>query len=486
MGEITIVGLGPGSFGYITMETWDKITSAETLLLRTAKHPTVEEMQARGVQFNSYDYVYNTKETFEEVYQTIANDCISRAQCGENIVYAVPGSPLVAEKTVVLIRELGKKLKVKVNILAGMSFIEVLYVRLGIDPIEGLTVIDSKDIDRLVCSTENGIVITQVYNSQVASDTKLSLMEIYPDDFKVTLIQNLGLPNEKIIEIALYELDRQTGIDHLTSLYIPPYKQSQECFDLAPLTDVMARLRSPGGCVWDIEQTHRSLRRNLIEEVYEVVEAIDFENAELLCEELGDLLLQIVFHARMAEETGVFSMQDVIDGITEKLIRRHPHVFGDVTVRDAGEVVLNWEEIKRKEKAKERTHILDGVPKDLPSLMRAYKLQHKAAKVGFDWDNITPVWDKIEEEIKELKEAIALSDPKKVEEELGDVIFSIVNLSRFLKVDAEIALNSTNNKFVKRFSYIENKLKDEGKSWKETALEELDKYWNEAKVTFLM
>ena len=486
MGEITIVGLGPGAFGFITMETWEKINSAETLLFRTAKHPTVEEIQKRGIQFDSYDAIYDTKATFDEVYQTIAEDCIKRAKSGEHIVYAVPGSPLVAEKTVVLIRDLGKAAGIPVHILAGMSFIEVLYVRLGIDPIEGLTILDSKDIEEFALASGKGIVVTQVYNQQVASDTKLSLMELYPDDFQVTLIQNIGLPNEKITEILLYELDRQPEIDHLTSLYIPPYQGNQDQFDLTPLTDVMAQLRSPGGCVWDIEQTHRSLRRNLVEEVYEVLEAIDFEDKTLLCEELGDLLLQIVFHARMAEETGDFSMQDVIDGITEKLIRRHPHVFGDVSVRDAGEVVLNWDEIKRKEKAKERTCVLDGVPKDLPALMRAYKLQHKAAKVGFDWDNIAPVWDKIEEEIKELKEAIALSEPSKVEEELGDVIFSMVNLARFLKVDAEISLNLTNEKFVRRFSYIEKIVKEQGKNWDELTLEELDYYWNEAKVAFLM
>lgn len=228
-------------------------------------------------------------------------------------------------------------------------------------------------------------------------------------------------------------------------------------------------------------QTHKSLRRNLIEEVYEVIEAIDLEDEKLLCEELGDLLMQVVFHARMAEEAKLFSMQDVIDGITEKLIRRHPHVFGDVDVKDAGEVLANWEAIKQAEKT-ERTSILDGVPKDLPSLMAAYKLQHKAAKVGFDWPDIDPVWDKLEEELRELEEAIVDGQKEKIEEELGDVLFTIVNISRFLKIDPEVALTGTNRKFRRRFSYIEEKVKAKQQNWESLSLIDLDELWQEAKL----
>lgn len=482
MGEITIVGLGPGSLGLITLETWDKLRAAAPLLLRTAKHPTAEALKKHGVQFTSYDHVYEAQTTFDEVYRTIAESVVQKAKNGERIVYAVPGSPLVAEKTVVLIRQLAAKEAVPVTILAGMSFIELLYVRLGIDPIDGLTVIDALEIESLPPDMQTAIVITQVYNQKVASDTKLSLMETYPDDFEVTLVRSLGLPDEEIRTVALYMLDQQPQIDHLTSVYIPPFKRAQAAFELKPVLEVMAQLRSPGGCMWDIEQTHRSLRRNIIEEVYEVVEAIDLENPVLLCEELGDLLLQIVFHARMAEETGIFGMQDVIDGITEKLIRRHPHVFGEVTVRDAAEVILNWDAIKQREKAKERKSVLDGVPKDLPSLMKADKLQNKAAKVGFDWDNIGPVWDKISEEIAELKEAIEAKDEVQIEAEFGDVLFSFVNLSRFLNVDAELALNLTNRKFIRRFSYIEKSLNKNGLKWNEMTLKDIDQLWNESKV----
>ncbi len=480
MGSITIVGLGAGSFDLITLGTWEKMQQAQQLLLRTAKHPTVDEIKKRGVSFSSYDAFYENKATFDEVYTAISVDVIEKAAAGVDVVYAVPGSPLVAERTVVLIRDMAKERGIAVDILPGMSFAEVLYVRLGIDPIEGLTIVDAADLEHLPAQMPTALVVTQVYNGQVASDTKLSLMETYPDDHNVVLVQNLGLPDEKISPIELFELDRQQGIDHLTSLYVPPLDTSKKVFTLDPLVDIMATLRSPGGCPWDLLQSHESLRRNLIEEVYEVIEAIDLKDVDLLCEELGDLLLQIVFHARMAEECGDFSMQDVVDGIVSKLVRRHPHVFGDVSLEDAAAVITSWDNIKKEEK-KERKSVLDGVPKDLPALMSAYKLQHKASKVGFDWAEMAPVWGKIAEEIDELKAAVASHAQNEIEEELGDVLFSVVNLSRFLHVDAEVALNGTNRKFCTRFMTVEKLVKASGRSWATFSLAELDEFWNAAK-----
>lgn len=481
MGQITIVGLGPGDFGLITLDTWDKITNTDKLILRTAIHPTVAELDKRNVVYTSCDEFYEQGASFDDVYNSIAQKLIEEAKNGHDVVYAVPGSPLVAERTVVIIRQKAKEADVKLNIMPGMSFMEVLYQRLNIDPIDGLTILDACDLENLPSEMPSALVITQVYNQHVASDTKLTLMENYPEDYPVTFIRNLSLPDEEIREIPLYELDRQPHIDHLTSLYIGKMPKNEQTFDLEPLEDVVKTLRSPGGCPWDIVQTHKSLRRNLIEEVYEVIEAIDLEDEKLLCEELGDLLMQIVVHARMAEEAKLFSMQDVIDGITEKLIRRHPHVFGDVDVKDAGEVLANWEAIKQAEKT-ERTSILDGVPKDLPSLMVAYKLQHKAAKVGFDWPDIDPVWDKLEEELRELEEAIVDGQKEKIEEELGDVLFTIVNISRFLKIDPEVALAGTNRKFKRRFSYIEEKVKAKQQNWESLSLIDLDELWQEAKL----
>ena len=484
MGSIKVVGLGPGDFGYITMESWELMQGAEQLYLRTAKHPTVPMLVERGVSFATYDSFYEEAEDFARLYQRIADDLVAKAQSGSDIVYAVPGSPMVAEKTVVLLREKAAALsgtdkEIELAILPGMSFVEVLYGKLGIDPIDGLTIIDAEDFASLPVDMPTGLVVTQVYNQQIASDAKLSLMEVLPDEYPVTYIHKLGMPDESIREIPLYELDRQPDIDYLTSLYIRPYPKKPE-FDITPLQDIIKTLREPGGCPWDIAQTHESIRKNLIEETYEVVEAIDLEDYDLLCEELGDLLMQVVFHARMAEEAGEFSMQDVIDGVTEKLVRRHPHVFGDVQASDAGSALISWEAVKKQEK-KERKSLLDGVPKDLPALMAAQKLQGKAAKAGFDWDAPEPVWAKVHEELAELKAAVAEGDAGHITEELGDVLFTVVNLARFLKADSELALLACNQKFRTRFSFVEQRVREQGGRWQDFTLEQLDEFWNEAK-----
>lgn len=481
---ITIVGLGPGSFKHITLETWELLLNAETLLLRTSKHPCVGKLTSQGIGFTSFDHLYEQAQDFSSLYEEIAESVIARARQGEDIVYAVPGSPLVAEKTVELIRTKAKTAEVSLTIIPAMSFLEVLYTRLDIDPINGLTIVDAADLAMLPPDLATGLVITQVYNHQVASDAKLTLMDYYGDEYQITVVRNLGLPDEEATKVLLFELDRLPVIDHLTSVYVPARPARSKVFSLDPVVDVMARLRSPGGCVWDIEQTHQSLRRYIVEEVYEVLEAIELADGVKLCEELGDLLLQIVFHARIAEESGGFTMQDVIDTVTEKMVRRHPHVFGSITVRDAAEVVLNWEQIKKREKALERTGVLDGIPIGLPSLMTAYKLQAKAAKVGFDWEDIVPVWDKVFEELQELREAAALPSAEReqeVEGELGDVLFAVVNLARFMGIDPETALNVTNNKFRKRFNYIETKLKEKNCRWEDMNLASLDILWEESK-----
>lgn len=482
MGKITIVGLGPGSEGLITLETMAVLKNAGQLFLRTAKHPSVSILEEKDICFQSYDFLYEKMETFEKVYEAIVSDLATRADSGGgDIVYAVPGSPMVAEATVALLRAKAAAGGIDLRILPGMSFLEILYCRLNIDPIHGLTILDAADISSLAPDFASGVIVTQVYNQQVASDAKLALMDFLPDNHQIMVAQWLGMPEEKISFIPLYELDRIPSIDHLTSVYVPAYQHRTDSFSLKPVIDVMARLRSPGGCIWDIEQDHKSLRRYIVEEVYEVLEAIDLADPEKLCEELGDLLLQVVFHARIAEESGSFSMQDVVNEVTEKLVRRHPHVFGDISVRDAAEVVLNWDKIKQKEKRSERKSVLDGVPPALPGLMKAYKLQSKASKVGFDWDNIEPIWEKISEEMDEVREALRADDENLLEDEIGDLLFSVVNLARFLGIEPETALNGTNKKFVKRFTYMEKNIKYQGLEWKQLTLKQLDDFWNQAK-----
>ena len=476
MGSITIVGLGPGPFGCLSLETWDVIRQAPKLLLRTAVHPTVEDLRSRGVDFTSYDTFYDQGEDFDSVYRAIADDVVEQARVAD-IVFAVPGSPMVAEKTVGLIREAAGAVGLPIVVLPGMSFFELLCNRLGIDPQQGLTLVDALEVETLPKDLATGLVITQVFSPLVASELKLALMERLPDEAPVIVARHLGLPDESVTTVPLFELDRQAGFDHLTSVYAPPASTGGERFELDPLVKVMSRLRSPDGCPWDIEQSHATLRRYIIEEVYEVLEAIDEQDPTHLCEELGDLLLQIVFHARMAEEAGDFSMQDVVDTVTEKLIRRHPHVFGDISVQDAAEVIVNWDAIKRREKKQKPKSALDGVPQGLPALLRANKLQMKAAKVGFDWDDVAPVWDKVAEELAELRQAAAGGNPAEIEDELGDVVFAVVNLGRFLGVETEVALNRANNKFSRRFFQVEALLRQQGRKWQELDLAQMDELW---------
>ena len=256
--------------------------------------------------------------------------------------------------------------------------------------------------------------------------------------------------------------------------------EQKDKYSVADLLRIMEILRAPDGCMWDRAQDHHSIRQNFIEETYEVCEAIDDEDTEHLKEELGDVLLQVVFHAQMEKEKGVFDMDDVADGICKKLIFRHPHIFGDVKVGSTDEILSNWDDLKRKEKKQETdTSTLESVSKSLPSLIRAQKLQKKAAKVGFDWPDVSGALDKVEEELAEVRAAIGGDGD--VEEEIGDLIFAVTNVSRFVKVDSEGAAAKTCNKVVRRFADMEQRAKAQGKQLAELTLEEMDALWDEAK-----
>lgn len=506
MGMITIVGLGPGAVGHLSLETMSIMQGCEQVILRTAVHPTVAELAKQGVKYTSCDDLYEAGASFEEVYQNVVTRVLTAAHKGD-VVYAVPGSPLVAEKTVVLLREQAKAQNLELAIKPSMSFLDLAYVALGIDPIAGLRIIDAQDFGAIADAGQYPLMITQVYSQLVASDLKIALMENLPDEYELYFLRNMGLEDEECRPVKLFELDRQPKIDHLTSVYIPPMGEDENMpcgimafgedeeeeavenmvdtasfddVDIQPLVDVMRTLREPGGCPWDREQTHASIRSNMIEEVYEYLEAVDAEDTEGMREELGDILMQIVFHARMAEEAGRFDLQDVIDEVVDKLIRRHPHVFGETKVTGSDEVLVNWEAIKKTEKT-ERKHVLDGVTQGLPALLRAYKLQSKAAKVGFDWPDVKGVWDKVQEELAELQKALASGDRAAAENELGDVLFALVNYARHQKIEPEVALNGTNNRFAKRFAHVESCVEASGKAWQDFSLYELDQFWDEAK-----
>ena len=256
----------------------------------------------------------------------------------------------------------------------------------------------------------------------------------------------------------------------------------KERYDVNDLIDIVEILRSPGGCPWDIEQDHKSIRRDFLEETYEVIEAINKDDRDGLLEELGDVLLQVVFHTQIEREKNSFDLNDVADGICKKMIERHPHVFGNVNAETSEQVLENWDVIKKQtKKQNSQTESMLSIPREFPALMRADKVQKKAAKVGFDWDSVDGALDKVSEELEELKEAITMGVVENANEELGDLLFSVVNVSRFIKVDSEEALTSATDKFIDRFSKVEKMANDRGLNMKETDLAELDKLWDLAK-----
>lgn len=482
--KLTVIGLGPGSKEYLTIGALEKMKMSKKVFLRTEKHPVVDYLKLQGICFESFDSIYENQESFDEVYETIADQLIFMLE-SEDVVYAVPGSPFVAENTVQILIDRANKKGFTLEFVPSVSFIEAIFHTLKKDPIKGLKIIDGLQLDKQIPDVETDVIVTQVYNKFVASDMKLKLMEYYPDEYPIVVIRGAGIPNEeKIKKIKLYELDRVEWLDYLTSIYIPKVDDdTAKSYGLNDLIKIMKRLRGKDGCPWDAKQTHESLKPHLIEETYEVLEALDEVDMSLLEEELGDLLLQIVFHALLASEMGDFDMKDVVTGICKKLINRHPHVFGDVRVDSASSAVKSWEEVKRKEKnVKTYTDGLKRIPKHLPALMKSYKVQAKAAEIGFDWDYVEDAIKKVKEELDELLEVYNTGENAKIKEELGDLIFSAVNVARFLKVDPELALNGTIQKFINRFEFIEMTATKNGKNLKEMCLKEMDELWNMAKI----
>jgi len=481
MNQLTIIGLGPGSKAYLTIEALDEIKASPLVYVRTMKHPVMDYLESVGGNFESFDDFYDQYDNFDDVYENIGKSVLEKLEEGD-VVYAVPGNPFVAESTVeYLIDHVAEE---NLRVIHGASFIDAIVTTLRMDPVYGLQIIDGLTIDEKVPDVTSDALIIQVYDKQVASNVKLKLMEFYHDDHEVVVVRGAGIEGEEeIIRVPLYELDRVDCLDHLTSVYIESiHPEDREKFFMPDLVQVMKALRSPDGCPWDREQTHESLKRYLIEEAYEVVEAIDDEDLWGLEEELGDLLLQVVFHAEIASENGYFNFNDVVTGIYEKMIRRHPHVFDAVDVENSDEVLVNWEAIKNEEKSEKTvSDSISNIAKSFPPILRAEKIQKKMAKVGFDWPDFSGALLKVKEELDELEEAISDDDLDHAKSELGDLLFAVVNVARILKMDPSDALMSTNEKVVRRFSYIETTLLSEGKVLEEESLETMDGLWEKSK-----
>jgi tetrapyrrole methylase family protein / MazG family protein len=489
MATITVVGLGPGAADDLTLGVVRALQDGRPVLLRTERHPVARALREMGISFRSCDDLYDTGETFAQVYEAVVRRLLAQAR-PHGLVFAVPGHPLVGEETVRLLLERAPAEGVQVELLPAPSFLDTLFVRLRLDPVGGLEVVDAYRLEERLPSGALPLVVMQVHDRTVASRVKLALMERYPDEHPVTLVRAASVQGEERVQsMRLFEIDRHEWVDYLTSLYLPPLPPPQDGqadprrwsdprWPLDPLVRVMARLRGPGGCPWDREQTHRSLVPYLLEEAYETLEAVESGDPAVLKEELGDLLLQVAFHAQIASEAEQFTMHDIVEEITAKLVRRHPHVFGDVHAPTAADVTRNWEAIKRQEKGgSEADSLMDGIDAGMPALSRAATVQKKAARVGFDWEDERGPADKVREELSEV-----LAAPVgEREEEVGDLLFACVNLARTLKVDPETALARTTVKFMRRFRFIEREAQKEGRKLAEMSLTEMDLLWERAK-----
>ncbi|MCB9116581.1 MAG: MazG family protein [Caldilineaceae bacterium] len=441
--RIQIVGLGPGPFDQLTLGAWQALQTAPCVLLRTDRHPCVTEVRAglrADALVQSCDDLYESHAEFDDVYAAIVERVLALAAAHETVVYAVPGHPAVGEATTPRIRAAAAAAGFAVELIGGLSFVEPSFAAVGIDPMDGGQVIDAMIMARQhhpMVDVNLPLLLAQVYARWLASDVKLTLLNAYPADHAVTVVTAAGSPQQRLVTLPLAELDHGDHFDHLTSVYVPPLPPHSS---FTALQELVAHLRAPEGCPWDREQTLESLRGDLLDECAELLEAIDAEadgsdESAAICEELGDVLLSAVMMTQIATEEGRFQMGDAVRGIVTKLIRRHPHVFGDVSVSGVDHVLANWDVIKAQEKAEQGVTRgpLDGIPPALPALQKARKLQSKAAKAG--------LLDRA---------ALAQSEPAVAalfggaadEARFGAVLWQVVALAHAHDVDAEDALRS--------------------------------------------
>jgi tetrapyrrole methylase family protein/MazG family protein len=457
---VTILGLGPGDPALLTRQAWEVLQSASEVYLRTSRHSVVRELPPH-VKVHTFDTFYERFDTFDAVYDAIADEIIFLGQRPQGVIYAVPGAPFVAEASVQRILTQADAAGLSVRIIEGLSFVEPTLACLKVDALaRGLQLADATDLATRYhppIDVDQPALVAQLYSRELASDVKLTLMNAYPAEHPVTLVQRAGDANVRIRTIPLLELDHQTDLDDWTSLYVPPLERPSS---VTTFQDVVAHLRAPEGCPWDRQQTHQTLRPYLLEETYEVLAALDADDPVKLREELGDLLLQVLMHAQMAVESGEFSLADVVADIVAKLIRRHPHVFGEVKVANASEVLRNWEHLKEAERAangeKERGPF-GGVALELPALARSQELQERATRLGWQPAQVNAS----QQLVTKLAALDAEMDEAARNQAVGELLFGLVGLVRRLGVNAESALREANTRFVAGFQAPQTDVKRE-------------------------
>ncbi len=473
-GPVRIVGLGPAGLDRVSDSIRSLLDESSTPVVgRTLDHPASVELDAlRPVIW--CDDLYESSETFEEVYDSIAARVVDLASKGP-VTYAVPGSAFVGERAVAAVRDRCDQAGIECGIEGGESFLDLAIEHAGIDPFErGFQVIDAHQMPEPLLLHVPTLIV-QIDGPAAFTRVHERLSRLLDADSPVTVLSDLGMETQSVTEMRLGDLrPEHAGLRVTIALDV-------EAPGWPGLVRTNSRLRRE--CPWDREQTHQSLARHLLEEAYETLDAIDglsTDTAEVdvdgyihLEEELGDLLLQVVFHATLAGEADMFGVEEVAETVRRKLVRRHPHVFGDVKAETADDVMANWEALKRDEKGRES--VLDGVPLALPALAKSLELQSRAASVGFDWPDLEGVLAKVNEEIAEVLDA--LDDPDALQSEVGDLLFSAVNLARHLSVDPEMALRGAAARFDRRFRVVEA-----GGDPKGATLEELDKRWEQAKL----
>lgn len=463
--RVVVVGLGPAGLDMMLPLARAEFERIRTRYVRTARHPAVEDLAALGIDFSSFDAAYESAPDFDGLYASIVAAVVDAAMTSGEVVYAVPGNPGVAERTVGLLRA---SPDVDVVVHPGLSFVDLAWTRLGRDPMTGVHVVDAQDFVPGAAGRSGPMLIGHCTSRLVCSELKLALLDSLPPETPVVVLARLGLPDESVAEIALEDLDRVIEPDHLTSVFVDTGTRSV-AGDVAALVALARRLRGPGGCPWDAEQSHHSLTRYLLEEAYEVVEVlellpgdapsgdVDLDAYARVEDELGDLLFQVVFHSILAAEAGAFDLGDVARAVHDKLVHRHPHVFGTVEAGTASEVLANWEQIKKAERSS--TSLVDGISPGLPSLLYAHKLYRKAASVGLDPDPVADGDASMRSALDRLGED---AGPVDAEHALGDLLAGAVVVARERGVDAESSLRGWVARFRDRFVRMEQLAAERG------------------------